>query len=135
MPRAIAILMMLAVTIPACAHSVRNRVISRMSLQQLVEAADVIAQVRIVAVDEEIAYPPLARVKVEEAFKGTRVGDILLIDAWSVSEVGAVFLVFLDDARQPVKAQLRSSTSTFVADPEAPYYTVCEGLASQMRVR
>lgn len=102
--------------------------------EHLVESADVIAQVRIVAVDEEIASPRLARARVEEAFKGTKADDVLVIDAWSVSEVGAVFLVFLDHAHHPVKERLRSGATAFVPDAEAPYLTIREGLARQMPV-
>ena len=135
MQRALAILVMLSVTFAAYPRSVRGRIISTLPLEELVAGADVIAQVRIVAVDEEIAYPPLARAKVEEAFKGTKAGDTLLIDAWSVTEVGAVFLVFLDDTHQAVKEQLQSRGSTFVTDPDACYYTIHEGLDRQVRVR
>ncbi len=131
----LAISVILGVALTAEATSVRGRVVSTIPLADLIAKSDVIAQVRVVAVDEEATALPLARVKVEQAFKGTKPGQTLFVDSWSITDVGKVFLVFLDDSHELVKKQLRDSARSFAADADAPYYLIHEGLSRQMPVR
>lgn len=135
MRTSLAISLILGFALPAQATSVRGRVVSTIPLVDLIANSDVVAQVRVVAVDEEATALPLARVKVEQAFKGTKPGHTLFVDSWSITDVGKVFLVFLDDSHELVKKQLRDATHRFADDADAPYYLIHEGLSRQMPVR